>query len=79
MNTLRYILCGAASGYLLFAVTAGLLLDRAGVMGLLVIPAGLIGGGFVGYLSAKAKQARYDRVVHVLPDRTQNSTHAPAA
>jgi hypothetical protein len=79
MNTLRYILCGAASGYLLFAVTAGLLLDRAGVMGLLVIPAGLIGGGFVGYLSAKAKQARYDRVVHVLPDRTQNSTHATAA
>ena len=47
MNTLRYILCGAASGYLLFAVTAGLLMDRAGVMGLLVIPAGLIGGGFV--------------------------------
>jgi len=79
MDTLRYILCGAASGYLLFAVTAGLLLDRAGVMGLLVIPAGLIGGGFVGYLSAKAKQARYDRVVHVLPDRTQNSTHATAA
>jgi len=79
MNTLRYILCGAASGYLLFAVTAGLLLDRAGVMGLLVIPAGLIGGGFVGYLSAKAKRARYDRVVHVLPDRTQNSTHATAA
>ena len=79
MNTLRYILCGAASGYLLVAVTAGLLLDRAGVMGLLVIPAGLIGGGFVGYLSAKAKQARYDRVVHVLPDRTQNSTHATAA
>ena len=79
MDTLRYILCGAASGYLLFAVTAGLLLDRAGVMGLLVIPAGLIGGGFAGYLSAKAKQARYDRVVHVLPDRTQNSTHATAA
>ena len=79
MNTLRYILCGAASGYLLFAVTAGLLLDRAGVMGLLVIPAGLIGGGFVGYLSAKAKETRYDRVVHVLPDRTQDSTHATAA
>ena len=79
MNTLRYILCGAACGYLLFAVTAGLLLDRAGVMGLLVIPAGLIGGGFVGYLSAKAKQARYDRVVHVLPERTQDSTHATAA
>ena len=79
MNTLRYILCGAASGYLLFAVIAGLLLDRAGVMGLLVIPAGLIGGGFVGYLSAKAKETRYDRVVHVLPDRTQDSTHATAA
>lgn len=79
MNTLRYILCGAASGYLLFAVTAGLLLDRAGVMGLLVIPAGLIGGGFVGYLFAKAKETRYDRVVHVLPDRTQDSTHATAA
>jgi hypothetical protein len=79
MKTLRYILCGAASGYLLLAVIAGLLLDRAGVMGLLVIPAGLIGGGLVGYLFANAKRARYERVVHVLPDRTQDSTHATAA
>jgi hypothetical protein len=79
MTTLRYVLFGAASGYLVLAMIGGLLLDTAGVVGLLVIPAGLIGGGFVGSLFAKAKQARYDRVVHVLPDRTQDSSHATAA
>jgi hypothetical protein len=45
----------------------------------MVIPAGLIGGGFCGYLYAKTKQARHDRVVQVLPERTQDRTHATAA
>ena len=78
MTTFRYIVCGAATGYLLLAVCAGLLIDTAGVTGLMVIPVGLIGGGLCGYLSAKKRQAR-NSVVQVLPQRTQDSTHATAA
>ncbi len=79
MNPVRYIVCGAATGYLVLAEIAGLLLETAGVMGLLMIPVGMIGGGFCGYLYAKTKQTRRDRVVHVLPERTQGSTRATAA
>jgi hypothetical protein len=79
MNTVRYILCGAAAGYLSLWVTTALLVDTIGVKSLMVIPAGLIGGGFCGYLYAKTKQARHDRVVQVLPERTQGRTHATAA
>jgi hypothetical protein len=78
VTTVRYILCGAATGYLLLAEAAGLLLNTAGVLGLMAIPVGLIGGGFCGYRYAKRKQAR-ERVVHVLPERAQDSTHATAA
>lgn len=79
MNTVRNILCGAAAGYLSLWVTTALLVNTIGVKSLMVIPAGLIGGGFCGYLYAKTKQARYDRVVQVLPERTQDRTHATAA
>ncbi len=79
MSTVRYILCGAATGYLFLWVTTALLVDTVGVKSLMAIPAGLIGGGFCGYLYAKTKQTRHDRVVHVLPERTQDSTRATAA
>ena len=79
MNTVRYILCGAAAGYLSLWVTTALLVNTIGVKSLMVIPAGLIGGGFCGYLYAKTKQARHDRVVQILPERTQDRTYATAA
>ena len=78
MSTVRYILCGAATGYLFLWVTTALLVDTVGVKSLMSIPAGLIGGGFCGYLYAR-NQARTARVVQVLPERTQDSTHATAA
>lgn len=79
MSTVRYILCGAASGYLCLWVSTALLVDTVGLKSLMVIPVGLIGGGFCGYCYAKTKQTRTTRVVQVLPERTQDSTHATAA
>lgn len=79
MNTVRYILCGAATCYLFLGVTGGLLLAATGVMGLMLIPASLIVGALCGYLYAKTKRSRDSRFVHVLPERTQDSTHATAA
>ena len=78
MRTVRYIMCGAATGYLLLAEAAGLLLDNVGVTGLVVIPAGLIGGGFCGLLYGKTKRARHDRVVPLLPERADDSARAAA-
>lgn len=79
MTTVRYIVCGAATGYVSLWVSTALLVDTIGLKSLMVIPAGLIGGGFCGYCYAQTKLARTTRVVQVLPERTQDSTHATAA
>ena len=83
MTTVRYILCGAAigcvCGYLSLWVTTAWLVEAIRGEWLMVIPACWIVGGFCGYLSAKTKQARHDRVVQVLPELTQVRTHATAA
>ena len=77
MNTVRYAVCGALTGYALLAWISGLgLLGRAGVM---VLPAALIGGGYYGYCHARKKQVRNTGVVQVLPEGTQDGTHATAA
>ena len=79
VSTVRYILCGAATGYLFLWVSTALLVNTIGLKSLMVIPVGLIGGGVCGYCYAQAKQARASGVVQALPGRTQGSTHATAA
>ena len=82
MNTVRYVVCGALSGYCIVAY--GLIwLVPAGALGDLIfaalIPVSLVGGSYFGYWHAKKKQARTTGVVQALPERTQGSTHATAA
>ena len=82
VNTVRYVVCGALTGYcfvaygLIWVVPAGALGD---LLFAVLIPVSLVGGSYFGYWHAKKKQARTTRVVHVLPERTQDSTHAAAA
>ncbi len=77
MNTVRYVGCGALTGYALLAWLLGLgLLGPADVM---VLPAALIGGSYYGYCHARKKQARRTGVVQVLPEGTQDRTQATAA
>ncbi len=82
MNTVRYILYGAATGmmtgYLSLCVTTAWLVNSVGVEWLVVVPAGLIGGGLCGYRYAKNRQAQ-NRVVQVHPEPTQDSIRATAA
>jgi hypothetical protein len=79
MKTFRYIACGAAAGYLALWLPTAMLVDVVGLKSLMAMPVGLIVGGFCGYLYARTKQARHDRVVSVLPKHTHGSTHARAA
>ncbi len=83
MNTVRSILCGAATGcmfgYLSLWVTTALLVTAVDGVWLMVIPAGLIGGGVCGHLYAKKRQLRTNRVVQVLPERAQDGARATAA
>jgi hypothetical protein len=84
MNTVRYILFGAAIGcvcsYLSLWMTTAVLVDAIRGEWLMVIPACWIVGGLCGYLGSKRNRTRdATRGVHVLPERTQDSTHATAA
>jgi hypothetical protein len=79
VSTVRYILCGAATGYLFLWLSTALLVNTIGLKSLMVIPVGLIGGSLCGYCYAKAKQARASGVVQTLPERIQDSARATAA
>jgi hypothetical protein len=78
MNTVRYIVCGALSGYCIVAY--GLIwLPLPEVIFSVLVPVSLIGGGCYGYRHARNKRARNNGVVRALPERIQGSTHATAA
>ena len=55
MSTVRYIVCGAATGYFLVALTYGLLQGSAAM---LLIPLSMIGGGYIGYCNVQNKRLR---------------------
>jgi hypothetical protein len=55
MSTVRYIACGAATGYVVVALTYGLLQGSAA---LLLIPVSMIGGGYIGYRNVQNKRLR---------------------
>ena len=55
MSTVRYIVCGAATGYCIVALTYGLLQGSAM---LLLIPLSMIGGGYIGYHHRQNKRLR---------------------
>jgi hypothetical protein len=78
MNTVRYVVCGALTGYGI--VVYGLVwLPVGAVIISALFPVSVVAGGYYGYWHAKKKQARNNHVVRVLPGRTPDSAHATAA
>ena len=82
MTTVRYVVCGALTGYGIVVYGfrwVPVPVAVADVIFTALLIAGVVGGGYYGYCHAKKKQARNNGVVRALPERIQDSTHATAA
>src|SRR5262245_45382047 len=81
MKTLRYVVCGALTGYGI--VVHGLMRLPVGAVDDVTFTALLavcvFGGGLFGYRHTKNKHVRTDGVVRDLPERTHDGSDAMAA